>query len=108
MGQELDLLPAFKDGEILTIQRTVDGKNVMMVVVVQEPCSIGIHDGTTKKPIARLTVNGWMRVWGESSYADGRVERQRVAIDRLVNHLIKHCTDPDCPHRGVVEDEELA
>lgn len=69
------LLPLFQAGELLTIQRDVRGQNVLMQVEVREPSSIGPNT-------MRLTAN--MKLWGVSSYADGRVEMQRRSINRLV------------------------
>lgn len=100
MSADLDLVPPFKHGELLTIQRQVDGKNVMMFVRVTDPCSLYVNRlSSSKKPEARLTINGWIKSWGESPYADGRVENQRQAINRLLKHLQEHCTDEECQHR---------
>lgn len=69
------LLPPFMAGESLTIQRNVDGKNVLMVVAAQDPCALG-----PRAMILRATP----KMWGVSSYADGRVDRQQRSITRLV------------------------
>ena len=102
MASDIKLLAPFEEGEIVTIQRTVDGQNVLMVVVVRDPCSLS-SQGTTKKPEARVTLNGWSQTWGVSTYADARVERQRQSIERLLAHLQVHCVDAECPHRDAVD-----
>lgn len=91
MARERELLPLFTEGEALTIQRNVNGKNVLMSVVVRDPSSVG-PDGM------RLIAN--MVTWGESSYADGRVANQKEALDRLMEErkrileiAIKHGVD---------------
>lgn len=77
-GQPDPLLPLFTPGELLTIQRTVNGQNVLMFVEAMDPCSIGARGLTLKARIKRF---------GVSSYADGRVETQRQSIDRLMLRL---------------------
>jgi hypothetical protein len=69
------LLPVFKPGEELTIQRSVDGQNVLMFVQAVDPCSIGRNG---------LILKARMRKYGVSSYADGRVETQYRTITRLM------------------------
>lgn len=96
-GESAELLPEFKEGETLIIQRNVNGKNVLMTVVVKDPCSLSPD---------RMVLTARMGIWGESPYADGRVETQRRSIDRLLNHLLEHCTDPDCPSRQLPDDEK--
>lgn len=97
MANEMDLLPPFSDGEMLTIQRAVKvgGKmrNVLIHVLVL-PDKSWVNN-------SRLFVEAQVSSWGESSYADGRVATQAASITRLTNHLQEHCTDPDCPHRNV-------
>lgn len=68
------LLPVFKAGEVVILQRTVRGQNVMMVIEVEDPCSISQN---------RIVLTGRFKTWGVSSYADGRVSTQRDALDRL-------------------------
>jgi len=70
-----DLLPVFRAGENLTIQRDVKGQNVLMVVEARDPCSLGPH---------MMLLRATMKTWGVSSYADGRVAAQRDSIDRLL------------------------
>ena len=70
-----DLLPVFRAGETLTIQRDVKGRNVLMVVEARDPCSLGPH---------MMLLRATMKTWGVSSYADGRVAAQRDSIDRFV------------------------
>ena len=105
MSNEVDLLAPFKDGEVVTIQRTVGGKNVLMVVTIQDPCSLSAQ-GSPERLTARVTLNGWSRVWGVSHYADARVERQAQSINRLLAHVQAHCMNPDCRHRGVEDPIE--
>lgn len=90
LAGDKSLLPVFKAGEALTIQRTVDGKNVLMSVIVTDPCSLSAR---------RMTLTAVVRQWGVSSYADGRVANQAASIARLLKHLQAHCWSADCPHR---------
>lgn len=75
MPNELELLPAFVTGEALTIQRNVNGQNVLMAVVVRDPSSLGASG---------MRLSATIRTWGVSPYADGRVDRQKRIIDRLM------------------------
>lgn len=97
-GESAELLPEFKEGETLTIQRNVNGKNVLMTVIVSEKCCILSLD--------RMVLTARMGIWSESPYADGRVDTQRRSIDRLLYHLLEHCTDPACPSRQLPDDEK--
>lgn len=69
------LLPPFKAGESLTIQRNVGGQNVLMVVTAEDPCALGPRN---------MILRAKPTMWGISSYADGRVDRQQRSITRLV------------------------
>jgi hypothetical protein len=91
MAKEKEWLPPFRAGETLIIQRTVNGRNVLLVVEARDPCALGEKG---------MTLRAHVKTWGTSGYADERVARQREAIDRLLNHLQQHCTDSDCPHRA--------
>jgi hypothetical protein len=75
MAGELELLQELKEGETVIIQRDVDGKNVIMVVVVRDPCTLTPD---------RIVLTGRLGTWGTSSYADGRVARQYASINRLL------------------------
>jgi hypothetical protein len=103
LSRELDLIPPFVDGETLTIQRSVNGQNVLMIVVVREPCSLA--PPKAKKDNARIMLNGWVPNWGVSAYADARVSRQAASIERLLTHLQKHCMDNECPHRDAAGED---
>lgn len=91
---DLSLIPEFVPGENLTIQRNVGGRNVIMAVVVREPCSISAD---------RLILTAGMRLWGVSAHADGRVMMQLLSIERLTKHLSAHCNDLECKHRSPLE-----
>lgn len=69
-----DLLPVFIEGELLTIQRTVNDKNVLMFVEAEAPCSLTPH---------KMILRANLKLIGVSSYADGRVARLKGALDRL-------------------------
>lgn len=69
------LLPLFKAGEMLTVQRTVNGQNVLMFVEAEQASAIGPR---------MLTLRARIRQYGPSPYADGRVSRQKETIDRLM------------------------
>lgn len=70
-----NLLPLFKAGETLVIQRTVEGENVLMWVEVVDPCSISPSAMNLRAKILK---------YGTSAYADGRVDNQKRALDRLM------------------------
>lgn len=74
------LLPLFEAGESLTIQRNVNGQNVLMVVEAVDPCAISPRS---------LILKARMVTWGTSSYADGRVSRQAATIERLMGERAK-------------------
>lgn len=93
MANELDLLEAFRAGEVLVVQRTVQGKNVLMVMEVRGTPTLALG-------VDKVILHARLKTWGVSSYADERVDRQHRAIERLLKHLQNHCTDSDCPHRG--------
>jgi hypothetical protein len=99
------LLPVFQDGESVTIQRNVRGQNVMMVLVVEDPCSISPRG---------LVLRGRFQTWGVSSYADGRVATQRDALDRLTKErqrvlelAVKHGVTEIIDLLAPVAEEEL-
>lgn len=75
LGGDAELLPVWKDGETVIIQRTVNGQNVLMVVVVRDPSSLGPRG---------MVLKGDLKKWGTSSYADGRVANQKASLDRLM------------------------
>lgn len=100
MAREMNLIPPFKAGETLIIQRTVDKQNVLMFVVIEN------DDGMINMDANRLSLDARLDTWGVSSFADGRVMRQAESIDRLVTHLQAHCVDPECPHRGEVQSRD--
>lgn len=78
MANEPELIPVLEWGETLTIQRNVNGKNVLMVVAIHGPCTMSRD---------KIIINARPLTWGESGYADGRVDRQRQSIDRLLARL---------------------
>lgn len=82
MAREPELIPPLEPGEILLIQRTVNGQNILMVVTIDDH-KLVIPDS--------FKIFGRLDTWGVSSYADGRVQRQAESIDRLLAHLQAHC-----------------
>ena len=69
------LLPVWKAGEHVTIQRDVNGQNVLMWCRVEDPCTLGPTGMVLRAKIVRH---------GVSSYADGRVANQHETITRLM------------------------
>lgn len=72
------LIPEFAAGEMLTVQRNVNGQNVLMFVEVREPCTLTAD---------RMVLTAGMKQWGVSAYADARVARQGESINRLLEEL---------------------
>lgn len=92
MVKELELIPPFKEGEILIVQRTVDGKNVFMFATLT-------GDAFDHLSQDEICFTGRLDTWGSSSHADGQIARQVESINRLLSHLQAHCLDDSCPHR---------
>lgn len=86
-----EVLGALVPGEIVEIRRTVNGKTAAYVVEIA-----GVEESSAiKGGPAGVTLRGRATLYGYSSHADGRVQRQADTIDRMLEHL-RH----DCPEVG--------